>query len=287
MTSDLTMENEMTIDINATLDPTNRMSRDLMRSGDLLTTPEARFLVDAYYSMQKTRIAFSNQAAALAKTGEPNEILLWFRAESEHLENQVKRALDRYSMSTDVGKWLRSVHGIGPVIAAGLMAHIDIERAATAGAIWRFAGLDPTAVWAKGQRRPWNAALKVICWKAGESFVKQSGAEDCFYGHVYAKRKALEEARNEAGEFADQAAATLEAKNIGKTTDAYKAYAAGKLPQARIHARAARYAVKLFLAGLHEVMYRDRYGKAPPLPYAVGILGHAHVIPAPGTGDKK
>lgn len=31
-------------------------------------------------------------------------------------------------------------------------------------------------------------------------------------------------------------------------------------------------------------MYKDHYGKEPPLPYAIGILGHAHKI-APPVGD--
>ena len=37
--------------------------------------------------------------------------------------------------------------GIGPVIAAGLLANIDIKQAPTVGHIWRFAGLDPTNKW--------------------------------------------------------------------------------------------------------------------------------------------
>ena len=77
------------------LNPITKLNRDLIKSAHLLTTPEARFLVDAYYSMQDTRIGFGNQSAALAKTGEPNEILRWFGTESRVLEDQVKRALDR------------------------------------------------------------------------------------------------------------------------------------------------------------------------------------------------
>ena len=70
----------------------------------------------------------------------------------------------------------------------------------------------------------------------------------------------------------------LTKKKIGKDTDAYKAYSIGKLPPAHLHARATRYAVKLFLAHLHEVMYVQHHGRKPPLPYAIGILGHAHKI---------
>ena len=44
------------------------------------------------------------------------------------------------------------------------------------------------------------------CWKIGDSFVKQSGSDKCFYGHIYRARKEQEVAFNDAGKFADQAA---------------------------------------------------------------------------------
>jgi len=182
---------------------------------------------------------------------------------------------------------MRSVDGIGAVIAAGFLAHIDIERCPTVGHIWAFAGLDPTRTWGKGEKRPHNSDLKTLCWKAGESFVKVSGKETAFYGHIYAKRKEYEIKRNEAGELADQAEEALKAKRIGRGTGAYKHYSAGRLPPAHIHARAKRYAVKLFLAHLHEVWYREHHGKAPPLPYPVAHLGHAHKIPVPMNDSQR
>jgi hypothetical protein len=50
-----------------------------------------------------------------------------------------------------------------------------------------------------------------------------------------------------------------------------------------LHARAKRYAVKLFLAHLHEVWYREHYKTAPPIPYPIAHLGHAHYIAPPNT----
>ena len=55
-------------------------------------------------------------------------------------------------------RWARSIYGIWPVLAAGLLAHIDIEQAPTVGHIWSFAGLDPTKKWQPKTTRPWNAA---------------------------------------------------------------------------------------------------------------------------------
>ena len=257
------------------LDPITALSRDLRKAAVTLSDAEARFLVDAYYQMQDQRIRAHNQLRSMAE--EPHVVLEWLGKQSERLEDQVKAALDAYTLGHRVGPWLRAVKGIGPVISAGLLAHIDITQAPTVGHIWRFAGLDPTSKWEKGTRRPWNASLRVVCWKAGESFVKVSGNDEAVYGLLYRQRKDSETAKNEAGAFAEQAAAALVAKRYGKDTDAFKAYSAGKLPPAHVHARAKRWAVKQFLADLHGEMHRRILGTEPPLPYPIAILGHAHL----------
>ena len=259
-----------------------KLTKDERNASVTLGKSEARFLVDAYYQLQENRIRNDGQVRSMAKDGEPHAVLQWLADMNRTLEEQIKVTLDLYSMSNPVGRWMRAQKGIGPVISAGFLAHLDITKAETAGAFWSFAGLDNSKTWEKGQKRPWNASLKVLCWKAGESFVKVSGYDDAFYGKVYKQRKALEIERNERLEFSAQAASILERKKIGKDTDAYKAYSVGKLPPAHIHARATRYASKLFLAHLHEVMYVEHYGRQPPLPYAIGILNHAHKISPPG-----
>lgn len=256
------------------LESASRMSRDIREATRTMTEQEARFLVDAYYTMQKNRIRARNQIKAM--TGEPNAVLQWLASNNELLEKQLKGALQRYALGHPTGQWLMSVLGIGPVIAAGLMAHIDITQADTAGKIWRYAGLDPTSVWKKGEKRPWNGRLKVVCFHAGESFVKVSSNENDVYGKVWRKRKDLEVERNEAGEFAEQAAAKLERFNIGKSTDAYGYYSQGQLPPAHIHARAKRYAVKLFLSHTQEAMFVDFFRRLPPKPYILTDPRHVH-----------
>jgi len=367
-----------------------RLSADLAKAAATMSADEARFLVDAYYAMQDNRIRAKGQVRAMSETEEPHAILQWLASQSGGLENQIKRALNSYSLAHPDGGWPRSIVGIGPVISAGLLAHIDIKQCPTVGHIWRYAGLDPTSEWksseymrgfvkaarethkddwrafihvcfetkkhplrilqqadaiaeipepwliedflskrksnlvlkaefsadnmlrealnedelpiAYGQlmeewfpdfkfkwaditkaltRRPHNASLKVLCWKIGESFVKFSGHPRCYYGHIYKKRKEYEIHNNVTGMLAEQAAAILTKKKFNKDTDAYKAYIQGLLPPAQIHARARRYAVKLFLAHLHHKMYERHFGKAPPLPYPIAHMGHVDFIPPP------
>src|ERR1039458_8826748 len=76
------------------------------------------------------------------------------------MENSVQRSLGAFVEGSEVGRWCLAQHGVGPVLSAGFIANIDIEIAQTAGQVWRFAGLDPTCKWKKGEKRPWNAGLK-------------------------------------------------------------------------------------------------------------------------------
>jgi hypothetical protein len=246
-----------------------------------MTATEARFLVDAYYIAQRERIRLDNQVRSMSADGEPNLVLSFLSTQAAHREDIMKKALDSFTKFHPVGIWMRSINGIGPVTAAALLAHIDINRAATAGAIWSFAGIDGNAKWEKGQKRPWNAALKTVAYKIGESFVKVSGNPDAYYGQLYKRRKELETARNLNGEYKEQAAAELASKNYTKGTVTRNALEAGQLSAAHIHARARRYAVKIFLSHLHEVMYKTILGKNPPAPFAIAILNHAHRLEVP------
>lgn len=370
-----------------------RLSKDLRDAADTLDPNEVRFLVDYYYIAQEDRKRGRNQERALTASEEPHGIITWLANLSEEIEETLEAVLGRWAASKKPGAWAQSICGIANVLSAGLLAHIDIHRAPTAGNIWSFAGLTTGVVWlgtkkagpvvkalvdgkervtttklieiakkmgadpvwlsrcifrqktgsdipfrgaapqqaepyissllgdlrvtAKDimmavSKRPWNAQLKTLAWKIGESFVKVRNNDKDFYGKHYVARKAIEIAANESGAYADQAAAKLQKFDIGQKTDAYLWYSgcltpkdaqqirdtdssaregvarklAGKpgsgipmLPPAHIHARAKRYAVKLFLSHFHEAMYRDAFGKAPPVPYIIEHGGHKDIIP--------
>lgn len=259
--------------------PAKLLKVDIAEAIRDLSPAEVRFLVDSYYAIQDYRMQAANQARALTASAEPNRLTGWMFGQFEFLEKQVRAVLDAYSASKAVGRWARANVGIGPVLSSGLLAHIDISKAPTVGHIWSFAGLNPAAVWAKGEKRPWNARLKVLCWKIGQSMMKCSGRDDCLYGKLWRKRKDLEIARNEAGSFAGQAKAVLEKKKIGKDTEARKHYEAGHLPPGHIEARAERWAVKIFLAHWHEAAFVDAYHKLPPKPYVLEhVEGHSTEI---------
>lgn len=237
-----------------------------------MTRNEARYLLSLYLTMQDNRKASDQKSAKMEERnkGEPHAVLNWVSENSFALEKQILGALEMFASFQPMGKWAMAIDGVGPVVAAGLLAHVDIEQAPTVGHIWAFAGLDPSKKWEKGGKRPHNAALKQICYYAGESFVKCTKSP---YRKVYDDRKELEQQKNERGEYAEQAAAIVQSR----PTHAQRAiYKTGKLPPGHIHSRAKRYAVKQFLSDWHAQAYRDHFKCEPPKPYPIAILGHAH-----------
>ena len=257
-----------------------RLDKDIIRKSGLLDRRQASALVDYYYRLQEHRIALGNQVSSILYDEDDSLVIEHFYNDLAVSEKKIIPALQAYAEAHEVGRWSMSQMGIGPVLAAGLLAHIDIEKAPTVGHIWRYAGLDPTSKWNKGEKRPWNAELKTVCWKIGQSFIKVSGKDDAFYGKLYIQDKERRMAKNEAGDYAELAAQTLREKNI-QHKETRAVYEAGKLPQSRILSQAARYATKLFLAHWHEVAYRDFYKTEPPKPYIIEHGGHAHYIAPP------
>jgi len=265
--------------MSATPEAIQKLSRDLRAAAATLGVREARYFVNTYYDLQDYRIASANQQRKLLEGEEPSEFITWLNTNLDVLEQQIKAVLDKWSAAQPMGAWAREIVGIGPVISAGLLANIDITKAPTVGHIWRFAGLDPSSKWSKGEKRPWNASLKRLCWLLGESFVKVSSNKNDTYGKFYIERKAYETKRNDALELADQAKARLdENKKRGKKLDAglVALLETGKLPQIALHERAKRWTVKLFLSHWHAEAYRKHYGTEPPLPYPIAVQGHAH-----------
>lgn len=271
------------------MDPISKLTKDLREAARTLESEEARFLVDYYYTMQGQRIRTGNQIRSMSKARkengrapEPSEVIRWLEGNMGILERNIKAALKEYASALPAGRWAMARHGIGPVISAGLLAHVDVNKAKSPSSVWRFAGLDPTSKWGKGEKRPWNARLKTLCWHAGESFKRTSGSPKTFYGKIYRERKELEVQRNEDGLNAEVAARTLEERNIGKTTEAYGHYSRGKLPPARLDLRATRVAVKVFLSHFWVVLYETTFGKKAPAPWVIEHGGHVDLIEVPG-----
>ncbi len=257
-----------------------RASKEMILEAAKLTNPEARFLVSDYYASQEMRKRMDMQDRHQGDSSMTERIsaLEYMGNGFALMEDEVHKMLKKYAEASAVGRWMLSQYGVGPVIVAGMLCHLDIKQAPTAGHFWRFSGLDPTCKWEKGQKRPYNAAMKQLCFHFGECAKRTSGSPLSFYGQFYKQRKQLLEQRNEAGHFAERAK-TFECKSA----DWKKILQTGKLPAGNLDRQACNQTAKMFLSHLHAIMYWDHYGKAPPRPFMIAIKGHAHEVKVPNA----
>lgn len=323
-------------DENVSLIMAERLSKGLKQEIVNIVNPDRdliKMLVSTYYEQQKARIALRNRVRAIEK-GEKKgsmDMCNWLLKGHVVMEVGCKQALELILQHSEIGQWLLQITGIGPVIAAGCLAHFNIEGRQYASQFISYAGLndnnvpfigrvgaekamkevlkmfpaevdndtftdemaieftkligrrfeyirehgwdsvnsrwDKTGMIAAAAKIPYNATLKMLMWKIGQSFFMNCHNEKSMYGAIYVNRKIYESKKNDALEYKDQAEKALRDKNYGKDTTAYSEYIQGRLPKQHIDMRARRYAVTKFVSHLFEEMYRVHNNKQPPVYY--------------------
>ena len=263
-----------------------------------------RNLVDMYYDFQSQRIQTQLRIGASERVNSLSKddlsiyglTTIFENAASfeRDIEKLIKTQLKNHAL---YNQYLVKITGIGPMLAAGLIAYIDdIEKFKHVSSLWQYVGYGmnrycihckkPTFIPVKydtgktakklhplescpicnkqtssilqkrimGYQSNWNDKLKVLSWKAGVSFVKQSAARSK-YRQLYDSIKSDEHMQHP--------------KKIKENSKIL--YNDGHL-----HNRAMRKVVKIFLAHLWQTWRRQK-GLEATEPYAKQLLGHSTV----------
>jgi len=263
-----------------------------------------RTLVDMYYDFQSQRIQTQLRIGASERDHSltKDELSIYgittifenAQAFEKDIDSLIRKQLKNHAL---YNQYLVKITGIGPMLAAGLIAYIDdIEKFGHVSSLWQYCGYGmnrfcpeckkPTFLEVEystgkkakklhphqncpvcghetnpivqkrisGYQSNWNDKLKVLGWKAGMSFVKQSPSRSK-YRKLYDKIKKEEH--------------KLHPKRI--TKDSKILYNDGHL-----HNRAMRKVVKIFLAHLWQT-WRRQEGLEATEPYAKQLLNHSVV----------
>jgi hypothetical protein len=228
-------------------------------------------LVKIYYDVQDVRIASENRLRTVGVVEGVNVSHL------KKLEKEIRNRMHENYKDDPMYKWLRSIRGIGPVLAGGLISGIDIRKAEHVSSLWKYFGyhvVNGRAVKRKkGEKLGFNPGMRVLGYKIADSFVKHRTP---VYRQIYEerKRRAMEklnhpEANPENCPRYKECMEELK-KKATRTGRGVK-----KPPCAKhIHLRACREMVKEFLRHLW-VKWRTMEGLPVSKPYAVQILGHS------------
>ena len=276
------------------LRPISLIDKDMRQAAKTLNLGEVRFLVDMYYRLQLARIAASHQSRILNKKDIPVRLLEYVHSQSALIETELKKALSAYSVNHPIGVWLRSLKGVGPVIACGILSNVDtIARFRNVGRLWAYAGMsvkevqdakgNPVAVAdgrTKGKKIHYNPQLKRLSYLIGASFQKLKD-KDAYYARIYHERLAYEIRKNDEFAYRNQAFHTLKTKDI-RNADVREVYEMGKLPVGRLKLRSMRYATKRLYSHLFHVWWgtltpeERAAAPEPQKPWIFEMGGHTH-----------
>jgi len=110
--------------------PLTKLAADVKASAAVLTVDEVRYVVDLYYQLQEYRIRSQSQVRLASEGGEPSALLAWIYMTLAGLEQEIQGAMERFTDAHPVGRWSRSITGIGPILAAGLLARLRLQKPA-------------------------------------------------------------------------------------------------------------------------------------------------------------
>ena len=219
-----------------------------------------RALIDARSQIQKARIAFEGRARAIDQGADEvpqddNGRLMFaekYRDRFDEFERLLTADLVAEGKKEAIVRHITELKGISFVTATQLVAMIDIERADTISALWRYAGYgvaDDGTIdrRRKGEKDCYNSRLKCLMHVVVTNIIKCSGrGEPSPYVKVYNDSKLF----------------YLENKDWTK---------------GHIHMAALRRMKKLLLAHLWK-HWRELDGLPTREPYVHEKMGHTHMI---------
>ena len=230
-------------------------------------------------TIQKNRIAFQHRVTAVEQgrdTVEPvtHDLLIRYRDRFLELEEEIDSDITEIAQGFPIINDMVKVKGVGFMLAAKLVAMIDINRCNTVSALWRFSGfgvvpfcpecetylevqlekcpecgaktINRAERLRKGEKAHYNTRLKTYCWQVGSSFLK-SGSP---YREIYDKGREHYEKREGWSDL-------------------------------RKHRAAMRKMIKIFLQHLW-LHWRALEGLPTSEPFIIGKNGHSSYI----SGDK-
>ncbi len=232
-------------------------------------------LVNFQLQFEKALTALKIRDTHLDKNGTPDletkELLNESaRFKKEFILKPVARLLEEHPAHP----WFSCVKGIGNENIAKVVSLIDIERAPSISALWKYAGYAVVDGKAdrpkKGEKLTFNKTLKTMCYRVGVSLLKAHGISKAKggtkFGEYYEKAMAEETRKIEA-----------QGKKIADVADIPKGKEEEYVNSLHVHNRAFRKMIKLFLGCLW-MYWRKAEGLALRDPYPVEKLGHTTVI---------
>lgn len=232
------------------------------------------FLVNTTLAIEKLRIAAEVRQTHLKnnKREDPETDALFERI--NNLEEYVDERIGKLLSLHPAYPWFSRVKGIGKENIAKIVGLVDINKAQTISALWKYAGFHVQDGHAPhpipGQKLEYNKQLRSMCWRVAGSLMKAGGHGGKFYQYYLQQKERLTK-RYE-----------LEGKKIVPADELPKEKGKSFEPpdmisEIHVHNQALRKMIKLFLSCLW-IAWREAEGLPIREPYVHEYKGHTKIV---------
>jgi len=253
-------------------------------------------LVDAALAIEKLRVSSKVRQSHLARQGkddpETNELHRRLKDLEDYIDDRVSDLIETHPAYP----WFSRIKGVGGENIAKVVAPIDIGKANTISALWKFAGFsveDGTAPRRVkgGGKLSYNSQLRSMCWRLAGS-LKRAGGKFYEY-YIQEKDKYTERFVNQDYKILPTPRGRWVCLNCGATWNKRRDITPccanqqiekklreeppGVIWLGHVDAMAVRKMIKLFLACLW-LVWREAEGLSIRAPYALEKSRHTSII---------
>lgn len=253
-------------------------------------------MADAALSVEKVRVASEIRQSHLARQGRHDPETDELHRRLEDLEDFVDGRVAYLIQSHPAYPWFSRIKGVGTENIGKVIAPINIEKAHTISALWKFSGFSveegraPKRV-KGGGKLSYNSQLRSMCWRLGSSLKRAKG--NFYEYYIKEKEKYTERFLSQGYRILPTPGGKWLCSNCGaswgKKRDIVPCCANQEIekklreePQGviwlgHLDMMALRKMIKLFLAFLW-LVWREAEGLSVSKPYALDRLGHYSYI---------
>lgn len=276
------------------------------------------FLINAMFTIEKLRVSAQVRQTHLdiQKRNDPetNELFTKINDLEIYIDGRIAEMIKEHPAHV----WFSKVKGVGKENIGKVIGLIDIEKADTISALWKFAGFSVENGKApkrqKGGKLSYNSRLRSMCWRLSNSIMKAGLRAQCENCHGFFSNKDLEKTNDkcpncDSGKikpgatskfcayylkekekylfrYQVQGVKIVPVAQLPKNSDGKRYEPEGMISEGHVHNQALRKMIKLFLACLW-LSWREAAGLPTRTPYAIEYQGHTHIINPWDMTDKK
>lgn len=117
--------------------------KDIRVAAADMSVKEAQYLLEDFYRLKKFLQSTKEHDRLLVKLGTTHNCVAFSRKQIRNHRDAMREMLDIWSENYPEAKWAKRIRGIGSIIASGLAAYIDIDKAKNISSLWKWAGQEP------------------------------------------------------------------------------------------------------------------------------------------------